>query len=89
MSRGEPAFDVAVVGGGILGLATAHQLLAGDPRRRIVVLEKEGRVGLHQSTHNSGVLHAGVYYAPGSLKARLCAQGKRMMESFASEHGIP
>ncbi len=67
--------DVAVVGGGIVGLATARALaLAG---RRVVVLEREGALGAHQTSHNSGVIHAGIYYAPGSLKARLCVRGRR------------
>lgn len=81
--------DVVVIGGGIIGLATAYQMLVAEPDRRVVVLEKEPRVGLHQSSHNSGVIHAGLYYAPGSLKARLCTRGRRLMEDFAAEHGIP
>lgn len=81
--------DVIVVGGGIVGLATARQLLDTNPRLRLVLLEKEVAVGLHQSSHNSGVLHAGLYYAPGSLKARLCRRGKGLMERFAAERGIP
>jgi L-2-hydroxyglutarate oxidase LhgO len=81
-------YDAAVIGGGIVGLATAYQLLRRSPGLRIVILEKEAAVGLHQSSHNSGVLHAGVYYAPGSLKARCCVRGKRLLEEFADEHGI-
>jgi L-2-hydroxyglutarate oxidase LhgO len=84
-----PGRDVVVVGGGIVGLATARALLIADPSTRVTVLEKEARVGLHQSTHNSGVLHAGVYYRPGSLKARLCRRGKELMENFAADHDIP
>lgn len=87
--RANPDVDVAVVGGGIVGLATAYRLLLDNPALRVVVLDKEVKVGLHQSSHNSGVLHAGVYYAPGSLKARLCTSGKVLMERFAAEHGIP
>jgi L-2-hydroxyglutarate oxidase LhgO len=87
--QGNSAWDVVVVGGGIVGLATAYQLLVTAPSQRVVLLEKEAKVGLHQSTHNSGVLHAGVYYAPGSLKAQLCVSGKRLVERFAAEHGIP
>ena len=64
-------FDVVVVGGGIVGLATAYQLLALRPDLRLAILEKEAELATHQSGHNSGVLHAGLYYAPGSLKARL------------------
>jgi L-2-hydroxyglutarate oxidase len=86
---GIPPADVAVVGGGIVGLATAYQLLLRDPSLRVVVFDKEAKVGLHQSSHNSGVLHAGIYYAPGSLKARLCSSGKVLMERFAAEHEIP
>ena len=82
-------FDAAVIGGGIVGLATARALLAGAPGRRIVVLEREPAVGRHQSSHNSGVLHAGVYYAPGSVKATLCREGKAAMETFCRDHGIP
>ncbi|MGE0795040.1 MAG: L-2-hydroxyglutarate oxidase [Acidimicrobiia bacterium] len=81
--------DVAVVGGGIVGLATARKLLDADPALRVTVLEAEPRVGLHQSSHNSGVLHAGVYYQPGSAKAELCRRGKAEMERFCEEHGIP
>jgi L-2-hydroxyglutarate oxidase LhgO len=83
------AFDVVVVGGGIIGLATAYQLLVQRPGLRIAVLEKEDALATHQSGHNSGVLHAGLYYAPGSLKARLCREGKAALESFAAEHDIP
>src|SRR5688500_2712138 len=83
-----PRVHVAVLGGGIIGLAVAHELLSSDPKQTVVVLEKEARVGLHQSSHNSGVLHAGIYYAPGSLKAKLCVRGKQLMEDFARTHGI-
>ena len=82
-------FDVVLVGGGILGLATAHQLLASRPDLRIAILEKEADLATHQSGHNSGVLHAGLYYAPGSLKARLCREGKALIEDFAQRHEIP
>jgi L-2-hydroxyglutarate oxidase LhgO len=81
--------DIAVVGGGIVGLATAYQLLAGHPGMRIAILEKEAELATHQSGHNSGVLHAGLYYAPGSLKARLCREGKVELERFAEAHDIP
>ena len=81
--------DVAVVGAGILGLATARELLIRHPDLAVTVLDKEDRVGSHQTGHNSGVLHAGLYYVPGSLKARLCREGKAAMERFAEEHGIP
>ena len=81
--------DVAVIGAGILGLATAHRLLERRPDLRLVVLEREPTVAAHQTGHNSGVLHAGLYYVPGSLKAQLCREGKATLEAFATEHGIP
>ncbi len=81
--------DVVVVGGGILGLATTFQLLQSHPDLRIVIVEKEVELATHQSGHNSGVLHAGLYYAPGSLKATLCREGKAAMEQFAERHAIP
>jgi len=81
--------DIAVVGGGILGLATSYRLLSAHPDLRIVILEKETELATHQSGHNSGVLHAGLYYAPGSLKAKLCREGKTEMERFAERHDIP
>lgn len=82
-------FDVALVGGGIVGLATALRLLERRPRLRLVVLEKEPELLAHQSSHNSGVLHAGLYYQAGSRKARLCREGKADLERFATEHSIP
>jgi len=81
--------DVAIVGGGIVGLATALALTRRAPGIRLVILEKESAVGLHQTGRNSGVLHAGLYYRPGSLKARLCVEGKRRLEAFCDEHGVP
>lgn len=84
-----PPFDVAVVGGGIVGLATAYQLLQQRPSLRLAVVEKEPQLASHQTARNSGVLHSGLYYAPGSLKARLCREGKGALERFAAEHGIP
>ncbi|HEY6761676.1 MAG TPA: L-2-hydroxyglutarate oxidase [Baekduia sp.] len=80
--------DVAVVGGGIVGLATARELQRRDPGARIVVLEREATLGAHQSGSNSGVAHAGIYYAPGSLKARLCVEGVRDLYAFCDEHGV-
>ena len=82
-------YDVAIVGGGIVGLATAMKLLAAHPRMKLVILEKEGSLASHQSGHNSGVLHSGIYYKPGSLKARLCVAGKAELIRFCDEHGIP
>ncbi len=80
--------DVAIVGGGIVGLATAWQLVRRYPRLRPIVLEKEPHVAEHQTGHNSGVLHSGIYYKPGSLKALNCRTGKRAMEEFCAEHGV-
>ncbi len=80
--------DVAIIGGGIVGLATAYQLTRELPGRRAVVLEKEPELALHQTGHNSGVLHSGIYYKPGSLKAINCRQGKRLMEEFCAAEGI-
>ena len=81
--------DVVIVGAGIVGLATARQLLMARPDLDVVVLEAEARVAAHQSSHNSGVLHAGVYYEPGSLKARWCVAGKRELEAWCDEHDVP
>jgi L-2-hydroxyglutarate oxidase LhgO len=75
--------DLAIIGGGIVGLATALRLTESRPDLRVAVLEKEPELATHQSGHNSGVVHAGLYYAPGSLKARLCRQGKAELEAFA------
>jgi L-2-hydroxyglutarate oxidase LhgO len=80
-------FDVAVVGAGLVGLATARALARSG--RRVVVVDKERELAAHQSGHNSGVIHSGIYYAPGSLKARLCVEGKQALERYADERGIP
>jgi (S)-2-hydroxyglutarate dehydrogenase len=82
------SYDVVVVGAGIVGLATALELSTRRPDITVAVVDKESAPGRHQSGHNSGVLHAGVYYKPGSLKAQLCVDGKQRMERFADEHGI-
>lgn len=81
--------DLAIIGGGIVGLATALRLTESRPDLRVAILEKEHELATHQSGHNSGVLHAGLYYAQGSLKARLCRQGKAELEAYAEAHGIP
>lgn len=81
-------FDVVMIGAGIVGLATAWELRRRHPQLSMAVLDKEPAPGQHQSGHNSGVLHAGVYYQPGSLKARLCVEGKSAMERFADDFGI-
>jgi L-2-hydroxyglutarate oxidase len=83
------SFDVTIVGGGIVGLATARRLQQRRPALKIAILEKEPELATHQTGHNSGVLHAGLYYQPGSLKARLCRDGKTQMEAFAEAHDIP
>jgi (S)-2-hydroxyglutarate dehydrogenase len=81
--------DFCIVGGGIVGLATALAVLERRPAARLVLLEKEPELALHQTGHNSGVIHAGVYYAPGSLKARLCREGNVQTRQFCSANGIP
>lgn len=81
--------DVAVIGGGLVGLATAMQLRERRPDLDVIVFEREPEVGLGQSSRNSGVLHAGLYYAPGSAKARWCTAGKLRMERFCEEHDVP
>jgi L-2-hydroxyglutarate oxidase LhgO len=80
--------DVAVIGAGVVGLATARALHERHPDLSLVVLEKEGTVAAHQSGHNSGVVHSGVYYRPGSLKARLCLEGRASLIDFAAREGI-
>jgi L-2-hydroxyglutarate oxidase len=81
--------DVVIVGGGIVGLAVALKITRRFPRLRLLLVEKEDGVGRHQSSHNSGVIHSGVYYKPGSLKAKLCVAGAAAMVEFCREHGIP
>jgi L-2-hydroxyglutarate oxidase LhgO len=80
--------DAIILGGGIVGLATGLALLGARPGARIAVLEKEASVGAHQTGHNSGVIHAGLYYRPGSLKARTCARGRELMTRFCEAHGV-
>jgi (S)-2-hydroxyglutarate dehydrogenase len=81
--------DILVVGAGILGLAAARELRRRDPGRSVAVVERETRIAAHQTSHNSGVIHAGVYYRAGSLKARLCTEGARELYEFCAAHGIP
>ena len=80
--------DLLVIGGGILGLAVAREMLQRRPGMRVLVVEREPQLAAHQTGHNSGVVHAGLYYTPGSLKARLCREGKAALETFCAEHGI-
>ena len=81
-------YDFAIVGAGIVGLAAAREILRARPRSSIIILEKERAVAWHQTGHNSGVIHAGIYYAPGSLKARLCREGAAATKAFCAEQGI-
>lgn len=85
----EQNFDIIIVGGGIVGLATAYKLTVQHPGKKILVLEKEKEVAAHQTGHNSGVIHSGIYYKPGSYKARNCVSGRRELVQFAKEHHIP
>src|SRR4051794_11924697 len=88
MSASGNSFDVVVIGGGIIGLSSAMAIGRRFPRLRIVVLEKENRVAAHQTGHNSGVIHSGLYYKPGSLKAKTCVAGAAAMIEFCREHDI-
>jgi len=83
-----PTYDITVVGGGIVGLSTAWQLQAKYPNKSILLVEKEDALGTHQTGHNSGVIHAGVYYQPGSLKAKFCKLGSIAIKAFCREHNI-
>lgn len=85
----DTSYDVIIIGGGVVGLGVALEITRQFPRRRLLVLEKEDRVARHQSGHNSGVIHSGIYYKPGSLKARLCVTGAAAMVDFCREHSIP
>lgn len=82
-------YDFLIIGGGIVGLATAYQLLQKNKQLNIAVVEKESAVAAHQTGHNSGVIHSGLYYKPGSLKAQNCLQGYQMMIDFCTTHNIP
>ncbi len=81
-------YDVVIIGGGIIGLSTAYKIIKSNPRKKIIVLEKENEVGLHQTGHNSGVIHSGIYYKPGSLKAELCRRGIKDLTRFCIDKGI-
>jgi|SRR5688572_3587641 len=84
----EVTYDIAIIGGGIVGLATANALLAARPGLRMILLEAENRFAAHQTGHNSGVIHSGLYYKPGSLKAQYCVEGREAMYRFCEQHGI-
>ena len=83
------AFDLIIIGGGIVGLATAMTLAETYPDLKLAVVEKESEIARHQTGHNSGVIHSGIYYRPGSLKARLCVDGARQLVRFCREHAVP
>ena len=81
-------YDFVIIGGGIIGMSTAMQLIDVYPDARIALLEKESGPAFHQTGHNSGVIHAGVYYTPGSLKAQFCLAGNRATKAFCDQNGI-
>src|SRR5271170_6083907 len=81
-------FDIVVIGGGIVGLSTAMQACQLFPKLRLLLVEKEDRLARHQTGHNSGVIHSGIYYKPGSFKARFAVEGCRQMAEFCKQHGI-
>lgn len=83
-----PTFDIAIIGGGIVGLATAHHLAHAHPQKSLVVLEKEASVAFHQTGRNSGVIHSGIYYEPGSLKAENCRAGREALVAFCEREGV-
>jgi L-2-hydroxyglutarate oxidase len=83
------SFDITIIGGGIVGLATALELTKRYPQRKLAILEKEDRLAAHQTGHNSGVIHSGIYYKPGSLKAQTCVAGAKAIIAFCQQHDIP
>ncbi|MHC4330830.1 MAG: FAD-dependent oxidoreductase, partial [Planctomycetota bacterium] len=87
--KGSSRFDIVVVGGGIVGLASAYKIALRHPDIRIAVLEKEKTLASHQTGRNSGVIHSGLYYQPGSTKAKTCAKGRKELITFAKRHKIP
>ncbi|HME59976.1 MAG TPA: FAD-dependent oxidoreductase, partial [Candidatus Binatia bacterium] len=82
-------YDLTILGGGILGLATALKITAAHPRLRLLLLEKEAELARHQTGNNSGVIHSGLYYRPGSLKAHTCVTGRKELIDFCDENSVP
>ena len=80
--------DIAIIGGGVIGLATAYHLKKTHPKKSIIVIEKEDSLSSHQTGNNSGVIHSGIYYKPGSLKAINCRKGKQALERFCDQEGV-
>ena len=87
--NGSIDFDIAIIGGGIVGLASAYKITLNHPDLRIAVLEKEEELATHQTGHNSGVIHSGIYYTPGSTKSRTCIEGRKQLVAFAKKYRIP
>ncbi|MDO7712245.1 MAG: FAD-dependent oxidoreductase, partial [Schleiferiaceae bacterium] len=85
----DSSYDIIIVGGGIVGAATFYQLQLRFPNRSLLLIEKEKELAHHQTGNNSGVIHSGLYYPPGSLKAKNCVDGRRALVQFAKDHGIP
>ncbi|CAG5109150.1 Similar to v1g172254: L-2-hydroxyglutarate dehydrogenase [Cotesia congregata] len=88
-SADHDTYDLVVVGGGIVGCATAREMLERHPNMKIVIVEKENKLAMHQTGHNSGVIHAGIYYTPGSIKAKLCVEGLKLSYDYFGKHNIP
>jgi len=82
-------YDVCIIGGGIVGLATGYKILEKQPGIKLAILEKENDLASHQTDRNSGVIHSGIYYKPGSAKAVNCVKGYKMLVEFCNEHHIP
>ena len=88
MKKINKVYDLIIVGSGIVGLSTAYEYLKVNPKRSILVIDKESEVAKHQTGNNSGVLHSGIYYKPGSLKAQNCKKGYDLMVNFAKENNV-